>query len=273
MKAREVLFLGGGALLLGAASFASLTPHALPARSWLEANPLAALALTVTTGFADGVNPCAITTLLLFIGALLATVEQASRLGDARRARLYVWAVAGAYILGIFLLYLLLGVGFIEVSSLRVFGNTHLVTRLAALAAVLMGLLMIAEYVSPQFPVRLSMPAGLHGLAHRWSRKTTVGAAFAGGVLIGTCTIPCGGGMYLAIAALIAGLSTKAYAYGLLTSYNLAFVSPLVLLVAVAGSRPVLQQISRLHIAQRGRVKLGLGLFVLVVGLLALALV
>jgi hypothetical protein len=42
----------------------------MPSVSWLEANPLPALGLTTTAGFADGINPCAITTLLLFIGAL-----------------------------------------------------------------------------------------------------------------------------------------------------------------------------------------------------------
>ncbi|WP_051304250.1 cytochrome c biogenesis CcdA family protein [Calidithermus chliarophilus] len=269
--ARAGLFTGLAAALLGLALVAVGRPHQMPTVSWLEANPLPALGLTLTAGFADGINPCAITTLLLFIGALLATVERASRLEVARRAR-YVWVVAGAYILGIFLLYLVLGVGFVEISSLRVFGNTHLVTRLAAFVAVMFGLLMMAEYVFPRSPIKLSMPAALHGLAHHWTRRTTVGAAFVGGVLIGTCTLPCGGGMYLAVAALIGSLSSKGYAYALLTSYNLAFVLPLLLLVGIAGSRPVLQRLSRLHITHRGRVKLGLGLFVVAVGFSALLL-
>ncbi|MBI5813090.1 MAG: cytochrome c biogenesis CcdA family protein [Deinococcota bacterium] len=266
------LLLGIGVALLGVALLVALRPHQMPSLTWLEANPLLALSLTATAGFADGINPCAITTLLLFVGALLATVERASRLEDVRRAKGYVWAVAGAYVLGIFLLYFILGVGFVEIASLRVFGNTHLFTRLAALIAVLIGLLMVAEYVFPQSPLKLSMPAGLHGLAHRWTRQTTVGAAFVGGILIGTCTIPCSGGMYLAIASLIGSVSSKPYAYSLLSSYNLAFVLPLVLLVGAASSRPVLQRLSRLHITHRGQVKLGLGLFVLVVGFLALLL-
>lgn len=266
------LFLGIGVALLGVALLVALRPHQMPSLSWLEANPLLALGLTATAGFADGINPCAITTLLLFIGALLATVEQASRLEDARRAKGYVWAVAGAYALGIFLLYFILGVGFVEIASLRIFGNTHIFTRLAALIAVVIGLLMVAEYVFPQSPLKVGMPAGLHGLAHRWTRQTTVGAAFVGGVLIGTCTIPCSGGMYLAIASLIGSIGSKPYAYTLLSSYNLAFVLPLLLLVGVASSRPVLKRLSRLHITHRGQVKLGLGLFVALVGFVALVL-
>jgi len=114
------------------------------------------------------------------------------------------------------------------------------------------------------------MPASLHNLAHKWGRKTTIGAAFVGGVLIGTCTIPCGGAMYLAVAAVIGSLSSKVYAYTLLTSYNLAFILPLVLLVGLASSRPVLLKVSRLHITHRGMVKLVLGVFVIFVGLFAL---
>ncbi|MBF6595843.1 MAG: cytochrome C biogenesis protein [Thermaceae bacterium] len=262
--------LGGlGVIVLGA-YLAFSSRLTIPTAAWLESYPLPALALTGVAGFADGINPCAITTLLLFVGALLAVVERSSNLEDVRQAKRYVWAVAGAYILGIFLLYFLLGVGFIEVSGLQRFGNTHLFTRLAGLIAIVLGLIMTAEYFYPNSPIRLTMPAGLHGLAHKWGRKTTLGGAFVGGVLIGTCTIPCGGAMYLAVAALIGSLPSKAYGYTLLTWYNLAFILPLVLLVAVGSSRAVLQKVSRLHITQRGLVKLGLGVFVVAVGLFAL---
>ena len=167
----------------------------IPWGSWLEAHPLPALGL-MAAGFADGLNPCAATTLLLFIGALLAIVERASHVGKAQRASLHISTVAGASILDISVLYFLLGAGFIKVSSLQLFGNTHVFTRVAGFLAVLLGLVMAAEYVVPEVPLKLSMPAALNCLAHRWGRKPTVGAAFVGGVLIGTCTIPCGEAMY-----------------------------------------------------------------------------
>lgn len=265
------LFPLGGLLVVGLGGYLALTSRlTLPSAAWLENYPLLALALTGVAGFTDGINPCAITTLLLFVGALLAVVERSSHRRDLRKAKHNVWAVAGAYVLGIFLLYFLLGVGFIEISGLQLFGNTHLFTRLAGFIAVILGLILAAEYFYPSSPIKLSMPAGLHGLAHKWGRKTTLGGAFVGGVLIGTCTIPCGGAMYLAVAALIGSLSSKAYGYTLLVWYNLAFVLPLVLLVAAGSSRAVLQKVSRLHISHRGQLKLGLGLFVVAVGLFAL---
>jgi len=241
-----------------------------PSAAWLEAYPYAAFGLAIVAGFADGLNPCAITTLLLFIGALMAVVEQASSHGETRRAWFQVWSVAGAYILGIFSLYFFLGMGFVEVTSIRVFGNTHVFTRVAGLIAVVLGLVMVAEYVLPNSPIKLGMPSSMHNLAHKWGRRTTIGAAFVGGVLIGTCTIPCGGAMYLAVAAVIGSLSSKVYAYSLLTTYNLAFISPLILLVGLSSSRAVILKISRLHVTHRGLVKLVLGLFVILVGMFAL---
>jgi len=268
---RTVLpYLLAAALLAGGVTLAITHPVGLPTSAWLQAHPLPAVGLALLTGFADGINPCAIATLLLFIGALLAIAEATTHRGDARRARLTMLAVAAAYIAGIFVLYYALGAGLLSVTSLRVFGNTHVFTRLAGLFAVVLGLVMMVEVAFPGSGVRLAMPSPFHGTARKWGRRTSLGGAFVGGILIGTCTIPCGGAMYLAIAAVLGTLASKPYAYTLLTSYNLAFILPLVLLVAMASSRPLLQKLSRLHIDQRRRVKIALGTFVIAVGVFAL---
>ncbi|GEM46674.1 cytochrome c biogenesis CcdA family protein [Deinococcus cellulosilyticus] len=243
--------------------------HTLPSIGWLQNNKPAALLLTTTTGFADGVNPCAITTLLLFIGALMHLVGQHSQT-EVLQARRRIWGVAFMYILGIFLLYFLLGTGFIQIAWLQTLGNTHLFTRIAGMLAVLLGVIMSLEHLFPDSPIRLTMPGGLHSLARTATRHSTLPGAFIGGVLIGTCTIPCGGAMYLAIAAVIASLTPVTYAYTLLLTYNVAFVLPLVLLVTVASSRTVLQRVSRLHLTHKRQVKLTLGVFVILVGFLSL---
>ncbi len=263
-------FVATAALLVAGAILAFTRPFGMPTGAWLQANPAPALGLTLVAGFADGINPCAIATLLLFVGALLTAAEAATRRGDARRARATMWLVAGAYIAGIFLLYLTLGAGLLEVTSLRVFGNTHVFTRLAGLFAVLLGLVMMVEVVFPGSGIRLAMPAALHGAARRWGRRTSVGASFVGGVLIGTCTIPCGGAMYRPLLRCCRP-SRASVRLRLVTSDTLAFVLPLVLLVGVGGSRPVLQRLSRLHLRGRSHVKLALGAFVVLVGLFALA--
>jgi len=154
-----LLYVLAALLLAGGIALAFTHPFGLPTADWLQANPGPAIGLALVTGFADGINPCAIATLLLFVGALLAVAEATTRREDARRARLTMLAVAGAYIAGIFVLYYALGAGFINATSLRVFGNTHVFTRLAGLLAVLLGLGMIAEIALPGSGIRIAMPS------------------------------------------------------------------------------------------------------------------
>lgn len=268
--ARRIL-VPAAVALLAVGTYLALSGHGgVPTGAWLEANPVGAVGLALATGFADGLNPCAITTLLLFVGALLGLAASAASVGDERAARRRIWPVALAYVAGIFGLYFALGVGFLEIAQIQALGNAHVFTRVAGLIAVALGAAMVLDAVDPASPLKIGMPSFLHGAARRWGRRTSVSGAFLGGVLIGTCTIPCGGAMYLAVAAVIAGLSNEAFAYALLTSYNVAFVAPLILLVAITSSRDVLTRVSRLHVTHRGAVKGGLGLFVVAIGLFAL---
>ena len=269
-RAPAWLRAAGVILLVGGAAAALLNTGSLPTVAWFEAHPFAAFGVMAGTGLLDGINPCAIATLLLFIGALLAGAVASSR-PDGTVDRRRMWRVAGAYVLGMFLLYLALGVGFLQVATIQAFGNAHLFTRIAGLLAVVLGTVMIAEAMVPGMPMLLAMPPALHGLARRWGRRTSVGAAFVGGVLIGLCTIPCGGAMYLAIAGLLAGLSSDGLRYALLLTYDAAFVAPLIVIVGVVASRPTAQRLGRLHVRHRGSVKAILGASVILVGLFALA--
>lgn len=256
--------------LVGGVAAALTSTGTLPTVAWFEAHPLTAFGVMVGTGLLDGINPCAIATLLLFIGALLAGAVATSR-PDGTVDRRRMWRVAGAYVLGMFLLYLALGLGFLQVATIEAFGNAHLFTRIAGLLAVVLGTVMLAEAMVPGMPTLLAMPSSLHGLARRWGRRTSVGAAFVGGVLIGLCTIPCGGAMYLAIAGLLAGLSSDGLRYALLVTYDAAFVAPLVAIVGIVASRPTAQRLGRLHVRHRATLKAVLGAAVILIGLFALA--
>lgn len=242
------------------------------APAWIQAHPWAAAATFAAAGFADGLNPCAFTTLLLFIGAVLAAVGQAAGITDPGTQRRHVWAVCGAYMFGTFALYFGLGLGLLQLAWFRPFAGAHWITRLAGLVAVGLGVLMVREYFLPDTRLRVTMPAGLHGVARRWTRQTTAGAALIGGVLIGLCTIPCGGGMYLATLGLLAAVPERMTSLALLAVYNVAFILPLVLVVLFAASRPALTAVSRWHVRHRGQFKLWLGLVLAGMGLVILAL-
>lgn len=83
----------------------------------------------------DGINPCAFTVLLLFITALLTTVQTgADPSVDARAITALRWRMIGLgliYIAAILLTYLALGVGLLK--SLDFFTREHVPARFGAL--------------------------------------------------------------------------------------------------------------------------------------------
>ena len=268
VSARKVLLISAIALgVIAAAVFLGLR-H--PAASEIPMSPLLpalTLGTVVVAGVIDGINPCAFTVLLLFITALLAglqtnsTAEIASHV-TATRARLI--GLGSIYIAAIFLTYLALGAGLLVTSAL--FVRQHLPARLGALLAIGMGLWMLKDYFLPGWGWRLQAPAVVGRWAQRSAQKMTVPALALGGFLIGLCTVPCSGAIYLAVLALISAQPT-ATAFGYLVLYNLMFIIPLVGVLLAASARPTLNKLARWNLHHKEWVRLTLGSGVVVMGL------
>jgi cytochrome c-type biogenesis protein len=217
----------------------------------------------------DGINPCAFTVLLLFITTLSATLKGGEQNVSALRARLI--GTGGIYIASVFLTYLALGVGLLK--SLSFFTEQHLPARIAALIAVLLGLWMLKDYFIPEIGWRLQAPARLGILARQMGKKVTVPALILGGFLIGLCTVPCSGAVYLAVLSLLALQPTALLGYFYLVLYNVVFILPLLAVLLVAASRPTLNRIAHWNLHHKEWVRLALGSGVVVMGLLILATV
>lgn len=227
--------------------------------------------LTVTGGgLVDGVNPCAFTVLLLLIAALLATTQVGGGAGaPATRGR--VLLLGTIFVSAVFLTYLAVGVGLL--STGRFFTGSHWPSRLASLTAVVLGLWMLKDVFLPAAGLRLEAPHGLTSRAHGIARRATLPALVAGGFLIGLCTIPCSGAVYLAILALLAAQREPLTAYAYLLLYNLLFIAPLLAILAFASSRPVLVRLSRWQREYRERVRLVMGAGVTALGLMLLTVI
>ena len=225
------------------------------------------LPVVVTAALVDSINPCAFAVLLTFIAATLVLAERASAQGS--RARWFLWRMGLVYVAGVFLTYLGLGLGLLGFAS--ALGQTHWVGRIAALGAIGLGLLALQEVLVPEWGARLAVPARLHHHLQALTARATIPAVFGAGILVGLCTVPCSGAIYLAVLGLVATQATLAEGLGYLVLYNLLFVLPLVVLLAVAGSRPVFNRLGRWQLHHRGSLKLGLGVAALALGLLLLA--
>lgn len=258
-----------GLVALGAVAFSSLWHPEAPVAAMQAYLPRITLPTVIIAGLIDGINPCAFTVLLLFITALLATLQAGQQSVNAARVRLI--GMGSIYIGAIFFTYLALGVGLLK--TMDFVTQQHAPARFGALLAILFGLWMIKDYFLPDAGWRLQAPGRVGAIARRAARQATIPALVAGGFLIGLCTVPCSGAVYLGVLSLLALQPTALLGYGYLVLYNVVFVLPLVAILVAASARPTLNRLAHWNLHHKEWVRLALGSGVVVMGLLILVMV
>ncbi|MEK7506285.1 MAG: cytochrome c biogenesis protein CcdA [Patescibacteria group bacterium] len=187
--------------------------------------------LVVVAAAVDSINPCAFSVLLLTIAFLFS-------LGKMRSS---ILKIGGVYILGIFVAYLLIGLGILQ--ALHVFSVPHFMAKVGATLLILLGFIGIINEFFPSFPIRLTIPTLSHRTIAGLMEKASIPTAFILGALVGLCEFPCTGGPYLLILGLLHDQGTYWSGLGYLVFYNLIFVLPLVLILLGASNRAVLDKI------------------------------
>lgn len=214
----------------------------------------ALLPLVLISAFLDGLNPCAFAVLLFFI-AFLFTI---------RRTTAAIWAMGLIYVAAIYLAYFLIGLGLMQAILLA--GEQHRMARIGSWLVILLGLINVKDYFFPQLPIHLRIPTIARGTIQDWLRRATYPAAAMGGFLVGLCTFPCSGGIYVAIIGLLTAQTTYWQGIGYLGLYNLMFILPLLLILAGVGNRRVLHRIRRVEQSGRRWVRLAMGLAMIGMG-------
>lgn len=259
-------------LALGAITLTGFWHPNAPAEAMQVYLPQITLLTVIVAGVVDGINPCAFTVLLLFITALLATAQAGpDAVSNVNTIRLRILGMGSIYIATIFLTYLALGVGLLQ--SIDFFTRQHIPARLGALLAILFGLWMLKDFFLPDWGWRLQAPGKITQIARQSARRATVPALIAGGFLIGLCTVPCSGAVYLAVLSLLALQPTALFGYSYLVLYNVVFVLPLVVILLAASTRPTLNRLAHWNLHHKEWVRLALGGGVVAMGLLILATV
>ncbi len=202
-------------------------PPAAPARL-----PVLGLAGTIAAGLAGGLNPCALSMLLLFLSLLAGADRPAGRL-----AALFLGGKFAAY----------LGIGTALLGVFQLFNPVWLATAvkllLTALCAALIALnLMDAAAARRQEMGRIKnqLPARFRGFLRRrieaaFARKKSAAVAAAAlGALVAGGEFLCAGQVYLAtlLASVRSGIATLP-AFGLLCAYCAAFLLPSAALAAL----------------------------------------
>ncbi len=267
---RRIITLSTLAIVaLGAIALTGLWHPNAPMSAMQMYLPKITLPTVMVAAAVDGINPCAFTVLLLFITAMLATIQAGEQSLGTIRARLL--SLGGIYIAAVFLTYLGLGVGLLK--TLDFFTRQHLPARFGALAAILFGLWMLKDFFLPDLGWRLQAPSQVGTMARQMAKKATIPALVLGGFLIGLCTVPCSGAVYLGVLSLLALQPSALLGYGYLVLYNLIFVLPLVVILIAASARPTLNRLAHWNLHHKEWVRLALGGGVVAMGLLILATV
>lgn len=218
------------------------------------------LPLIGVAALVDSINPCAFSVLLVTLAFLFS-------LGKLRSSILQLGA---AYVLGIFLVYMLIGLGMLQV--LHLFDTPHFMAKLGASLLVLLGLVTLANHFVPAFPVKAKMPQFAHGRMAQLMEKASMPSAFVLGGLVGVCEFPCSGGPYLMVIGLLHDRGTHLAGLGYLLLYNLIFVLPLVVILMIASDRSLLARVEAWKKGNTGAMRLWSGQAMVLLGLLAFAL-
>jgi cytochrome c biogenesis protein CcdA len=267
--------LAGSPLVLGwprptVALVALIGTVGVAATAWVLAVPFDAAAfggLTVPTvlvaGFADGFNPCAFALLVLFATYTLTLVNAVTASGTPTlEARRRLLGAGSLYVGAVLVTYFVIGLGLL--SFLGWLGRDHLVARIASIVALVMALWMLKDVFLPGVGPSMMAPSGTHGRMQRAMERGGLAGMLIAGVLVGICTVPCSGAMYLQITAVLHASGGGPTGLALLALYNIAFIMPLVILLLVVSNRRVLGQIGRWNRANSPWIKTGLALAVIV---------
>jgi cytochrome c biogenesis protein CcdA len=212
--------------------------------------------LIVSTGFLDGLNPCAFAVLLFFI-AFLFTIKRTKR---------SVWKMGIVYIFAIFLAYLLIGLGLLKAFIFS--GAPHLMAKIGAYLLIILGLINLSNFLLPKNKkIKLGVPGFSKKYIKSWLYRATLPAAFISGFLVGLCTFPCSGGMYVAIIGLLAAKTTYVQGLIYLIIYNIFFVVPLLIILIAASSKKMSENIMKWESSQSKLIKLILGVIMILLGL------
>jgi cytochrome c biogenesis protein CcdA/thiol-disulfide isomerase/thioredoxin len=223
----------------------------------------------VFAGLVDGLNPCAFATLVFFVSYLTISGRKGKD----------VLSVGAAFTLGVFLAYMLVGVGFYR--ALDMLGDllTTLGRWLYALTAIfclVLAAVSFSDYLKARRgeigEMTLNLPHRLRMQINAFIRKSRkssafVAAAFVTGVVVSFLELACTGQVYLPTIIFVMSVpELKAQALFFLFLYNLLFVLPLVIVFFLAYYGTGAKQFSSFLQQRASTVKLGMAFLFLALG-------
>ncbi len=211
------------------------------------------LPTVIIAALADSLNPCAFSVMIFLMLTLLAI--------GSRKKMLKIGLV---YIVSVYLVYFLAGLGIL--AALQAFGLvSKWLLYAAAAVSIIAGLINIKDFFWYGKGFTLAIPESKKPVIEKYIKKASIPAAVILGMLVALFELPCTGGFYLAILALLAQKATYDRGLLYLVMYNLFFIVPLlvILFIVYYGASPA--KLEQWRTAKRKWLRLLMG--VVLVGL------
>ena len=221
--------------------------------SWL-------MPLVLIAAILDSVHPCSFSILLITIAFLF----------GLQLTRKKIIQIGGTYIAGIFIAYLLIGLGILKI--LHIFNTPHFMGKLGAGLLITFGILNLLNRFFPNFPIKLKIPTVSHVWMGKLMEKASLPAAFGLGLLVGLCQFPCMGGPYLMVIGLLRDQVTYLSGFGYLFLYNFILIVPLAVVLWITSDRLVVDRMQEWKRTRIQSVRLWAGIAMIILGLLILFL-
>jgi len=188
---------------------------------------LAFVLLVTISALLDGINPCAIAILIFFITFLYSTKGSRSK----------VMMMGSIYILAIYTIYFLIGLGLFSVLSS--FKAAFTITMIGAVVVIILGLISMRDYLFPHLPFTIEVPYSVRNKITKMIQNVTLPTTLLIGLVIGAYTFPCSGAIYVVIISLISVKANFVLGLAYLFWYNLWFVMPLIAILVVTSNKRI----------------------------------
>jgi cytochrome c biogenesis protein CcdA len=221
----------------------------------------------VLAGLVDGLNPCAFATIIFFVSYLSLSGKKGKQ----------ILITGASFTLGVFIAYLLVGLGFYKVLDL-ISGWTSIISKivyiLTAVLCLVLAVLSIRDFIKVRQgdlnDMALKLPEPLRKRINqtvREGRKASsyIIGAFVTGLLISLLELACTGQIYLPVIISMSSIpSMRGQALLFLVLYNLMFIVPLIVVFILAFYGTTSKQFTEFLRKHAAAVKIGMAFVFLI---------
>lgn len=216
---------------------------------------LPTLGTVVVSAAIDSINPCAIGVLILMVSVLLASRQSTGKM----------LLLGGVYILSVFTVYLLAGLGLLYTLSRIPLWVTEYVSIGVGVLLIAAGLLEVKDFFWYGRWYSLTISSRYVKRIHLFSQRVSIPGVIVLGAFVSAVELPCTGAPYLAIIMLLSQYFDFT-AFLLLVLYNVIFILPLLIILILVATGKKLHGIKAWKQRTRQYMRLFAGLLLIALG-------